>query len=59
MMPRDQQSQSGTFRPLFKVFKLVCYFILFCVVLGTAVINKICILMMTTNIVKVIDVIPY
>ena len=53
MMPREQQSQSETFRPLFRIFKLICYLILFCLVLGSAVINKICILMMTSTITKV------
>ena len=53
MMQRDQQVQDDTFRPMFRVFKIIVYVILFCCVLGTAVINKICLLIMTTSIPKV------
>ena len=53
MIPRERISTSDTIRPFVKVFKFVCYVILFCIVLTSAVASKMCILLMSSSIVKV------
>ena len=53
MMPRENVSSSDTFQNMFKFFKIVCYILLFILVLGSAVVNKLCILLMTSSITNV------
>jgi len=53
MMPREQISRSSTLHTLFKFFKVVCYIFLFVIVLVSAVVNKLCVLLMTSSITKV------
>ncbi|KAK3096905.1 hypothetical protein FSP39_004615 [Pinctada imbricata] len=52
MIPRERISTSDTFRPFLRAFKFICYIFLFCIVLGSAVVSKICILIMTSSITK-------
>lgn len=53
MIPRERVSTSDTFRPFLRLFKVLCYTLLFCIVLGSAVAAKTSILLMTSSIVKV------
>ncbi|XP_045215162.2 chitin synthase chs-2-like [Mercenaria mercenaria] len=52
MMPREQTSNSAAFQTVFKIFKVVCYIFIMVMVLGSAVVNKVCVLMMTSSITK-------
>ncbi|KAH3829714.1 hypothetical protein DPMN_102942 [Dreissena polymorpha] len=53
MMPREQSTKGTAFQTVFKFFKVVCYIFLFIVVLTSAVVNKLCIMLMTSGITKV------
>ncbi|XP_060582419.1 LOW QUALITY PROTEIN: chitin synthase chs-2-like [Ruditapes philippinarum] len=52
MMPREQVSNSATFQTVFKFFKVVCYIFIMIMVLTSAVVNKICVLIMTSSVTK-------
>ncbi|XP_021358360.1 uncharacterized protein LOC110453643 [Mizuhopecten yessoensis] len=52
MIPRERVSTSDTFRPFLRAFKIFCYVLFFCVVLGSAVVSKLCILLMASSILK-------
>ncbi|XP_060062788.1 chitin synthase chs-2-like [Ylistrum balloti] len=52
MIPRERVSTSDTFRPFLRAFKIFCYVLFFCVVLGSAVVSKLCILLMSSSILK-------
>ncbi|XP_076101725.1 chitin synthase chs-2-like [Mytilus galloprovincialis] len=52
MIPRERISTSDTIRPFVKVFKFICYVLLFCLVLTSAVVSKMCVLLLATSIIK-------
>ncbi|XP_062590686.1 chitin synthase chs-2-like [Saccostrea cucullata] len=52
MIPRERVSTSDTLKPFLRAFKAICYVLLFCIVLGSAVAAKTSILIMTSSIVK-------
>nr|AHX26699.1 chitin synthase [Leptochiton asellus] len=49
MIPRERVSSSERFEPLLKLFKIFWYMFLFVIVLGSAVVNKTTLLLMTTG----------
>ncbi|XP_069137723.1 chitin synthase chs-2-like [Argopecten irradians] len=52
MIPRERVSTSDTFRPFLRAFKIFCYVLFFCVVMGSAIVSKLCILLMSSSILK-------
>ncbi|XP_071166727.1 chitin synthase chs-2-like [Mytilus edulis] len=52
MIPRERISTSDTIRPFVKVFKFICYVLLFCLVLTSAVVSKMCVLLLASSIIK-------
>ncbi|XP_061192087.1 chitin synthase chs-2-like [Saccostrea echinata] len=52
MIPRERVSTSDTLKPFLRAFKAICYVLLFCIVLGSAVAAKTSVLIMTSSIVK-------
>ena len=53
IIPRDNVDSSKNLRTFLKFFKVFFYLILFLLVLGSAVVNKLAILVMTSSIVRV------
>ncbi|KAL4227222.1 hypothetical protein ACF0H5_012667 [Mactra antiquata] len=52
MMPRDPASTSSRFLTIYKIFKVLCYIFLLLVVFTSAVINRMCVLIMSSSVLK-------